>query len=265
MKSPTVKIVVATHKKYYMPQDKIYLPLHVGAEGKKDETGDELDLGYRKDNTGDNISELNSSFCELTGMYWAWKNLEADYIGLVHYRRCFAADGHAITYEELEPYLGQIKIFTPKKRKYIIETLESHYSHTHDPEHLDVTKAVLIEKFPNYEAAYDRAVSRTWGYMFNMMIMEKRYFCDYCAWLFAILFEVYEKIDSSNYSEFAKRYVGRISELLFNVWIDQQLKSGAIKKSEVKELSCNIEENWLVKVPAFLNAKFFGKKYGNSF
>ena len=44
-----IKIIVATHKKYKMPDDKIYMPLHVGREGKSD-------LGYQGDNTGDNIS-----------------------------------------------------------------------------------------------------------------------------------------------------------------------------------------------------------------
>lgn len=53
--TPTVKIIVATHKKYEMPQDAMYLPLHVGAEGKTDQNGNPLDLGYQKDNTGENI------------------------------------------------------------------------------------------------------------------------------------------------------------------------------------------------------------------
>ena len=70
MRDYTVKIIVATHKKYQMPKDDMYLPLHVGAEGKLDEDGNDLDLGYTKDNSGDNISNLNSSFCELTGLYW---------------------------------------------------------------------------------------------------------------------------------------------------------------------------------------------------
>ena len=77
-----IKILVAAHKQYWMPEDSVYLPLHVGAEGK-------ADLGYTKDNMGDNISAKNPNFCELTGLYWAWKNLEADYVGLVHYRRYF--------------------------------------------------------------------------------------------------------------------------------------------------------------------------------
>ena len=79
----SVKIIIATHKKFNEPKDtNLYLPVYVGAEGKDD-------LGYQKDNEGDNISKLNPYFCELTGIYWAWKNLDADYIGLVHYRRFF--------------------------------------------------------------------------------------------------------------------------------------------------------------------------------
>ena len=120
MSEYSVKIVVATHKKYKMPSDAMYIPLYVGAEGKKDSDGNELDLGYIKDNTGENISILNPSFCELTGLYWAWKNLDSDYIGLVHYRRYFGTkkrnpfDG-ILTYRQLKPMLECYQIFVPKK------------------------------------------------------------------------------------------------------------------------------------------------------
>ena len=70
MKQTKVKIIIATHKKYRMPKDKMYLPLHVGAEGKKN-------LGYQKDNVGDNISSKNASYCELTGLYWAFNTCKA--------------------------------------------------------------------------------------------------------------------------------------------------------------------------------------------
>lgn len=272
MRDYTVKIIVATHKKYQMPKDDMYLPLHVGAEGKKDANGNELNLGYVKDNSGDNISDLNSSFCELTGLYWAWKNIDADYIGLAHYRRHFSLKKKAgfenvLTYSELKPYLGKIKVFVPNKRKYYIETLYSHYEHTHYKEQLDETRNIILEKYPEYVSIYDKVVKRTYGYMFNMMIMDRELFDNYCSWLFDILFELQKRCDMPELSPFQRRYFGRVSEIIFNVWLEQQLKSGRLKKNQVKEFRCiHMEKiNWVKKSTAFLKAKFYKKKYEGSF
>lgn len=254
----SIKVIVATHKPYEMPTDKMYLPVHVGAAGKES-------IGYQRDDEGENISSLNPYFCELTGFYWAWKNLTEDYIGLVHYRRLFTMNGHILTETDIRPYLGKIKVFTPTKRRYYIETLKSHYDHTHYPEHLKATRKTVDILYPEYLSAYDKAVNRTWGYMFNMMIIDRTLLDDYCTWLFKILDDVFEQIDTTDYPAFTKRYIGRMSEILFNVWLEKKISTGEIKKSEVMELECNVEENWLVKVPAFLKAKFFGKKYEGSF
>lgn len=258
MREYTVKVIVATHKPYPMPDDVMYLPIHVGAIGKES-------IGYQRDNIGENISNRNAYFCELTGLYWAWKNLDEDYIGLVHYRRLFTIKGHTLNQEDIQPSLGNIKVFVPKKRRYYIETLKSHYAHTHYPEHLELAKSTIIKLCPKYLEAYEKAINRTWGYMFNMMIMEKTLLNDYCTWLFKILNDLFDQIDASDYLDFEKRYVGRISEILFNVWLEEKLNTGKILKNEIKELECKMEENWLVKIPAFLESKFFNKKYKGSF
>lgn len=272
MKDYNVKIIIATHKKYQMPTDPMYLPLHVGAEGKKDAVGKELDLGYIKDNTGDNISALNFSFCELTGLYWAWKNLDADYIGLAHYRRYFSMKKkkgfqNVLTYAELAPYLGKVKVFTPNKRKYYIETLYSHYAHTHYSEQLDETRKILEEKYPAYISSYDKIVKHTYGYMFNMNIMSKGFFDDYCSWLFDVLFELKNRISMPELSPFQGRFYGRISEIIFNVWLDHKISTGELKKTEIMEIHCiHMEKiNWWKKGTAFLKAKFLKSKYEGSF
>ena len=268
-----VQIVVATHKKYKMPQDDMYLPLHVGAEGKIDKDGNPLDFGYQKDNTGDNISHLNSSYCELTGLYWAWKNLDADYIGLSHYRRHFSLKkgkpdiNKVLSYKELQPYLDSVRVFVPSKRKYYIESLYSHYAHTHYAEHLDVVRNVIKQDYPLYLDNFDKILKHTYGYMFNMMIMEKELLNDYCTWLFDILFKAGQKINDGKENAFQGRFYGRISEIIFNVWLDEQIQSGKIKKTEVKEIPCiHMEKiNWYKKGSSFLKAKFLGKKYEGSF
>ncbi len=269
----TVKIVVATHKKYTMASDPMYLPLHVGAEGKTDADGNELDFGYVKDNTGDNISALNPSFCELTGLYWAWKNLKEDYIGLVHYRRYFCLhktndpfDG-VLKHSELAPMLEDTSVFVPKKRKYYIETLYSHYAHTHYADHLDQTREIIREKYPMYLPSYDKVIRQRSGYMFNMMILRRELLDQYCAWLFDILFALRERIDAPEMSAFQARFYGRISEIIFNVWLDYQLETGAIERSALRELPYIYMEkiNWWKKGTAFLRAKLFGTKYEGSF
>lgn len=272
-KKLSVKIVVATHKKYKMPNDDMYIPLHVGAEGKKDKQGNPLDLGYQKDNTGENISELNASYCELTGLYWAWKNLDADFIGLSHYRRHFSlkkgkADfDKVLSYKEIEPYLHSIRVFVPTKRKYYIESLYSHYAHTHYAEHLDIVRDIISQDYPAYLNSFDKILNHTYGYMFNMMIMEKELLNDYCTWLFDILFKAGQKINAGKENAFQGRFYGRISEIIFNVWLDEQVQSGKIKKTEVKEIPCiHMEKiNWYKKGSSFLKAKFLGKKYEGSF
>ena len=73
--SKNIKILVAAHKSYWMPAEDVYMPIHVGAEGKKS-------IGFIGDNTGNHISHKNPNYCELTGLYWFWKNEKADYVGL---------------------------------------------------------------------------------------------------------------------------------------------------------------------------------------
>ena len=64
-----IVMIVAAHKAYRMPEDPMYLPLHVGKAGKS------LELGFQGDDTGDNISEKNPEYCELTGLTGRGKTL----------------------------------------------------------------------------------------------------------------------------------------------------------------------------------------------
>ena len=258
------KIIIATHKKYEMPKDEIYLPLHVGREGKDD-------LGYTGDNTGDNISLKNPSYCELTGLYWAWKNLEADYVGLAHYRRHFTVKSRSqqkklgmmnsvLTGEELEPLLKKYRILVPKKRNYYIETLYSHYEHTHYKEHLDITREIIAEMYPDYLEEFDKVMKQRGGYMFNMYIMEKQLSDEYCQWLFSILFELENRLQDKEYSFFQGRFYGRVSEIIFNVWLmHQNIPYGEVPYMHMEKI------NWWKKGTAFIKAKLFGKRYEGSF
>lgn len=263
-----IKLLVAAHKKYEMPKDKIYLPVQVGSEGKDD-------IGYTRDNTGDNISALNPMYCELTGLYWAWKNLDADYIGLVHYRRYFkgkskgeSAFDKVLTKKEAEFLLKRYDIILPQKRRYYIESLYSHYVHTHQAEEMDMTRNIIEEKYNDYIAAYDKTMKQTSGYMFNMMIMSRKDLDDYCNWMFSIVDELVKRVpDIDKRSDFEKRFPGRISEILLNVWLNYRLEKGIITKDKIAEIPFIYMEkiNYLEKGMSFLSAKFFHKRQKHSF
>lgn len=251
-----IKFLVATHKKYWMPKDEVYLPIHVGKAGKHD-------LGYIGDNTGDNISIKNPNYCELTAIYWAWKNLKADYIGLVHYRRYFTKHNFR-NYEkkkqdillksDFENILKDVDIIVPDKRKYYIETNRSHYNHAHYKKDLDETENIIKELYPEYSIAFNKVMNRTWAHMFNMFVMRKNYFDEYCEWLFTILFELEKRLDISNYTTMEARVFGFISELLLDVWLET-------KQIRYKEVNVSFMEkqNWIKKGTLFLKRKIVGK------
>ncbi|EHU8946558.1 DUF4422 domain-containing protein, partial [Campylobacter coli] len=101
-KTPKVKILVGYHKPAVLLKDDILTPIHLGralaTQASKDGEMSKEDFEWMCENmigddTGDNISHLNRYFCELTGIYWAWKNYDKlgnpDYIGFMHYRRIF--------------------------------------------------------------------------------------------------------------------------------------------------------------------------------
>ena len=236
-----------------MPEDDVYLPVHVGREGK-------ADIGYIGDNTGENISNKNANYCELTGLYWAWKNLEADYIGLCHYRRyftrsnprnCAKKKAAILRKKEYEEILKTTPIIVPDKRRYYIETMRSHYDHSHYAKDLEMMENVIKEIYPEYADALKKVMNRTWAHMFNMFVMRRDYFDDYCTWMFRILEEVEKRTDITNYNAVEARIYGYLSELLLDVWLEKNSY-----KYHEQNVSFLEPQNWLKKGGLFLKRKF---------
>ena len=245
-----IEIITVTHKIYRMPQDAMYLPVGVG----------KALLPYSKDDSGENISEKNSTFCELTALYWAWKNTDFDYLGLAHYRRHFKGSVHKDKWDNILTKNQAIKILEnkdvilPKKRNYYIETTYNQYIHAHHKEDLDETEKILKEFYPEYIKAYNEVMNSTKGHRFNMFIMKKELLDRYCTWLFDILFKLESRLDISGYSAYDSRVFGFVSERLLDVWI----KTNNIDYAEVPVMYME-KQNWWKKGTNFLKRKFIGK------
>lgn len=245
--------MVAAHKEFPMPQDKnLYMPVLVGAT-KNYKPG----ITYQRDDDGDNISSKNPNYNELTAVYWAWKNLkDVDAIGLVQYRRYFFKGGKrdiadVATYGQFDQLLSKYDVILPRKREYFIETNYSHYVHAHHKEPLDVMRQVVAEKYPSYLDSYDKVMKKTSAHMFNMFVMKSDYFDRYARFIFGVLFEVEKRVDISDYTVQEARVFGYLSELLMDVWINENHIN--YTEMSVKQLG---KRHYAKKLLNFLKRKF---------
>lgn len=191
-----------------------------------------------QDHNGDNISHKNSTFCELTGLYWIWKNHNNDpCVGLVHYRRFFAYhireridklipfNLRIMKYKRAKKLLHKYDIILPKPFCFPI-TVKEQYAACHHGKDMDTVRAIIEEKYPEYIPAFDAVMSSNTLHAFNMLVTSREVLDEYCTWLFDILFEAERRIDISGYGEYQKRIFGFLSERLLNVYCTHhQLKA----------------------------------------
>lgn len=244
-------VIIAAHKPYWTPEDEAYLPLLVGAASQETSA-----LVWQRDDEGENISAKNPAFCELTGHYWLWKNVEADIYGLCHYRRYFGHRGFGdrrrriLSGTELEARIEGYDLIVPPKRHYWIETNFSQYAHAHHKRDLLLTRQILGQQHPEYLPDWDAVMNRRSGHRFNMFIMRREPFEAYSEWLFGILFELEKRLDTSDYTCRDKRVFGYVAERLLDVWLRHQ--SLRIRECPVVYLE---SQHWLRKSAMFLSRK----------
>lgn len=230
-----VKILVCCHKKDIMATKAPYFPIHVGKELHKD-----ISLGITEDNTGDNISIKNASYCELTGLYWAWKNLKGvDVIGLCHYRRYFDFHHQCKKYlpftqfktsqfseidldipQDMLDRISAGKVIVPRYKSYRVP-LYADYCINHISDDFFKLKEIFNTEPQEYKDAFSKIMYNNNKLMhYNMFIMKWDEFDKYCSWLFNILNKVEKVTDISNYTPVQKRIYGYMAERLFNVYLE---------------------------------------------
>ncbi len=232
-----IKIFALTHKKFDVPKDTMYVPLQVGR-------AEHEDLGYIGDDTGDNISDLNCYYSELTGIYWVWKNVhDVDYVGVCHYRRYLLNEKDLVfTKDEILKKLSNYDLLTSKCIKLVYSYYYG-FSDNHNIKDLDETGEVIKLIHPEYYDTFIRLVHGSRTYFGNICIMKKSLFDEYCSWLFPIFSMLQKRIDPDSYDSYHKRVYGFISEFLLYVWVTYkglnayECKVGLIgEKAETKEL-----------------------------
>ena len=174
------------------------------------------------------------NFCELTGLYWIWKNGNerySDITGLVHYRRYFTSRlddflytyfnrrPRVIKYDYIEKCLKKYDIILPVPEK-IFRTVKQSYIDVHNEEDLCLTRSVIAEICAEYVDSFDKVMNSHKYYYANMMLCNKQILDEYSQWLFSILFNLEKRIDVDKYSdEYQKRVFGFLAERLLQIWV----------------------------------------------
>lgn len=249
-------IYIMTHKEFQAPDLSGYVPLYVGAVKEKNHP-------YPGDDAGENISGKNANFCELTGLYWIWKNDKSEYVGLCHYRRYFTSNRMS---RKIEKFMGTDEavdilktydIIVPKPTYFVGKNVKDYYAVGHYAKDLEAVRTVITDICPDYLKDFDWYMEQKCGYSFNMFFAPKLLADEYCKWLFAILFELERKIDISNYDKLQARIFGFLSERLFNVW----LKHNRLKVYEKPVVNMQ-ESRWVFvrRIPLELLLNIFEPK-----
>ena len=265
------KVFSSYHKEADSIDSSWYVPIQVGSSLTKER------FGYLLDSDGENISNKNPYYCELTAQYWVWKNYDInslDYVGFMHYRRhlsfeklvthkediyglvsCEKIDEDyckkfGLTCEKIEKVIDGYDVITVKRwdvRSSGSNNNLSHYAKSEKTYISDYENAIsiLLNMYPEYAEAERLYNESHLGYYTNIFIMTVPLFRDYSNWLFSILKALEEKVDLRLRNTEESRVFGYISEWLFGIYITN-LKS---KKKKILELQRTFTENCFESLP----------------
>lgn len=243
-----IKIYVACHKKSPVPEHPFLFPIQVGAALTQ-----ERFPGMIPDNIGQNISEWNRSYCELTAQYWAWKNDTATWQGLFHYRRY-------LDFRRLYPSNTRVRPYwiarTPTEPvlqeagyepEHLLEQLHSYEAVIPLPEEVGMTAEqqyataphhhiydlhlmmdLLRQDSPQDWRAAEEYLNGTRLLFGNIFLMRRDLLECYCTWLFPLLARYDEQKKVEGYSPQALRVDGYLAERLLGVFLTRQQKNVSI-------------------------------------
>lgn len=211
-KKDKLAILVCAHKKDpYTRNGGIYKAIQVGKALHPN-----MDLGYINDNEGENVSDKNPKWCELSALYWGWKNLKnVEYAGLCHYRRYFDIN---ITEDNIDKILGEKDILVVK-RWLEHSNIATRFMELVSMEDFYIFQKVLLEKHPEYKKAIlDYCYNSNMFYRCTMFVAKKDVYDDFCETFFPIFFELDNLLLSHGYNRL-NRAIAYLGELSLGIYI----------------------------------------------
>jgi len=225
----------AYHKTAPLLASRSVRPIHVGRA-----TAAAPLSGMIGDDTGDHISGRNAAYCELTALYWAWKNdHDSTHLGLMHYRRVFDLGGRfdgtmaerkpGVVHipdllTDIESWVDQIgpnTVLLPETH-VMGRNVEENYARGHAIQDFEAVRRIIAAHHPDDLGVFDKVARGRKVRLGNMALFPRPLFDRYCSWLFDILDRLEaEPLDRSRYSTYQARYPGFIAERLLTVFAEK--------------------------------------------
>ena len=307
---PSIKILIVTHKPSIFPKHEAFVPIHAGRsialKNSKDGKLGKKSLKWLikntiGDNSGDNISEKNRFYSELSAVYWAWKNYDKlgnpDYIGFMHYRRHFMFNFEENQKKQWDlrekayanKYINSLETHLKENTQQIDDILEilkkydGIITHQSDLSLLGIQSVyedykknisgVQIKDFdllinhiesnyPQYKEHAQNLKKKHHKHMYQMFILPKEEFFNYAKFLFEILFELEKKIDLDTYTQNGKRTLGYLGENIYDIYFSYQKD---VLNKKYQELPVYFFKSEDKKNTHFLNLLFHKISYKLSF
>ncbi len=248
LSKPLFTLFSCYHKEFKVPDVNYVQPIHAG-KGLSC-----LELGFKGDDEGDNISDLNQYFSELTIVYYVWKNYNEQQLpfwGLCHYRRYFTVRRQwyspfknvydftsatkafkniftAALIQKINNALDKGKIIMPARYRFIKLkkwSVKQQYIKDHDAHTWNATEAAIEKLYPGYVTSFNEFATGLTCSWYNMLVASWKFWDEYLTWLFAILFEVKVQLEAGG-KPVPLRIYGNLSERLLNAYIHHHQKKG---------------------------------------
>ncbi|WP_413294132.1 DUF4422 domain-containing protein [Bdellovibrio sp. HCB185ZH] len=237
----SVAIYVCHHAPGPSYSSEVFKPIHVGKSLSK------VNLDAIGDDSGDNISQKNRNYCELTAEYWVWKNQnpKTDYIGLAHYRRFFnfSAKNNSGGIEDFTQFdpetiskfgwsdanvadrCASVDMVIPRLQVNVyFRTNYAAYSHYHSKQDMDLLVGIVREITPNFEDAIQKVMKRRSGRFCNMFVFKRAYFEEFMDWQFKVLSELEKRTTVNQEDSYQRRIFGFAAERLLDIYVEHVMK-----------------------------------------
>lgn len=277
MEKSKLKVLVSYHKPSTLIKNDVFIPIHVGRELKNNKIS--LDSynwlldNMIGDNTGDNISLKNREYCELTSIYWAWKNYDKignpDYIGFMSYRRFLIfneyeydkyyqnieekayreifvnnfdeniLNTYELNYKDIKKYIDKYDVILPLKSELkLVNTNNSREDYEKNIPGVNVNDYdtmvdIIMNDYQEYKQYILEQKDSSRRYFYQLFIIRKDLFFDYCDFLFSVLSKLENIIDTSKYPINGKRTLAYLGEALFDCYMRKLMDNANIKYKEL--------------------------------